>query len=73
MPDLSSFVEREIGSLVTDFEIAGTRVSPSGFERKEEERNRAGHFGHDFAEGFGRLTHGPENDAGEGDVDDSNE
>ena len=64
---LIEFDQVEIGSGIAGMNLAGAGAHPHCFKRHE----RVGHVRHphhDPAEGLGRLTHRPPDEAGEGEV-----
>jgi len=47
--------------LISDVKRSGASVDPGSFKWKDQERNGAGHPGHDASEGLRRLVHRPPN------------
>jgi hypothetical protein len=64
------FEEVEVGGGVAGMKRSGAGSEPRGLEGENEKGDRARHARHDPAEGFGRLTHGPEDTSGKGQVED---
>ena len=62
--------QREVGRLISDLKRPGASMHPGRFKRKNQERDRTGHPGHDARESFRRLMHRPPDKSSETDVTD---